>query len=154
MIPRPAPARTPYEGREWVWAVDERHLPNYLLPRECPRVCWPAAPDLPALLATTTSRVIAVEIGWLPALQDARLYVHELEPAGFTLLDAVAGYWVSETEATVRAVEVVDDCTRALSERDVELRPVASLWPYIDAVVERGGEFSVIRSRNARPRED
>jgi hypothetical protein len=152
MIPRPSPAGTPHEGREWVWAVDEEHLPNYLLPRECPRVCWATAPQLPALLAAPSGRVIAVEHGWVPAVQAAQLYVHELDPSRFTLLDAVAGYWVSETEATVRRVELIEDCLRALAEHDVELRMTASLWPYIDAVVEAGGEFSVIRSRNARPR--
>jgi hypothetical protein len=153
MIPRPSPAGTLHEGREWVWAVDEEHLPNYLLPRECPRVCWATAPQLPPLLTAPSARVIAIEHGWVSAMRAARLYVHELDPTDFAELDAVAGYWVSETEATVVRVELIEDCLHALAERDVELRLTASLWPYVDAVVEAGGEFSVIRSRNARPRE-
>jgi hypothetical protein len=36
--PRPAPERSVVIG-DVVWAVDEKHLPNYLLPRDCPRVC-------------------------------------------------------------------------------------------------------------------
>jgi hypothetical protein len=152
LLPRPSPAGTPHEGRHLVWAVDEAHLPNYLLPRECPRVCWAATPRLPAPLAAPTGRVVAIEHSWVPELLSARLYVHELDPAGFTMLDAVAGYWVSEAEATVLRVDVVENCLRALAERDVEVRLTPSLWPYVDAVVDTGGEFSVIRARNARPR--
>jgi hypothetical protein len=40
-----------------------------------------------------------------------------------------------------------------LAEHDVEVRLTASLWPYVDAVVAAGDEFSAIRMRNARPRQ-
>ena len=32
-------------GGSLVWAIDEEHLRNYLLPRECPRVTFSAGPD-------------------------------------------------------------------------------------------------------------
>jgi uncharacterized protein DUF6886 len=154
MTPRPSPAGTPQEGRPLVWAVDERHLPNYLVPRDCPRVCWAASAASGPLLASPAHRVVAVEHAWLPALVRATLHVHELDPAPFTVLDPLAGYWVSERDVAVRQVVEVADCPAALAARDVELRFVTSLWPYVDAVVAAGGEFSVIRARNARPRED
>jgi hypothetical protein len=153
MSPRPSPPGTPYEGREWVWAVDERRLPNYLLPRECPRVCWatPRAPHF--LLSSPAARVIVVEHRWLSRLLRAGLNVHHLDSAHFKLLDPTAGYWVSERTAGVQDVRQVDDCLTALGRQNVEVRLTDSLWPYVDAVVAAGGEFSAVRMRNARPRQ-
>lgn len=145
MSPRPSPPGTPYEGREWVWAVDETRLPNYLLPRECPRVCWATPPAQHSLLSSPAARVIVVEHQWLSRLLQAALNVHQLDSANFTLLDATAGYWVSERTARVRDVRQVDDCLTALGQHDIEVRLTASLWPYVDAVVAGGGDFSAIR---------
>ncbi len=153
MSPRPSPPGTPYEGREWVWAVDEQHLPNYLLPRECPRVCW-ATPEAPhGLLGSPAGRVIAVEHGWSSRLLRAGLNVHHLDPAHFTPLDPTAGYWVSSQVAVVQDVRRVDDCLTELGGQGVEVRLTSTLWPYVDAVVAAGGEFSAIRMRNAQPRQ-
>ncbi|MBI4943254.1 MAG: hypothetical protein HY830_21110, partial [Actinobacteria bacterium] len=89
---------------------------------------------------------------WLQALRDIRLFVHDLDPDGFTLLDAAAGYRVSEGPATVRAVHEVTDCLAALAGLGVEVRLTTDLWPYVDAVVAAQAEFSAIRMRNAAPR--
>ena len=154
LVPRPSPPGTEHAGRLLVWAVDAERLPNYLLPRDCPRVCWAASPDDAdqPLLATPAPRVVVVEQGWLPALRDAHLFVHVLDPDGFELLDPAAGYWVSERTAAVREVREVHDCLDALAAAGVEIRVTTDLWPYLDAVVARGGEFSGIRMRNASPR--
>ncbi len=40
-VPRVSPSGG---TRPVVWAVDHAHLPNYLVPRECPRVCFRADP--------------------------------------------------------------------------------------------------------------
>lgn len=153
MSPRPSPPGTPHEGQEWVWAIDEARLPNYLLPRNCPRVCW-ATPQAPhSLLSSPAARVIAVEHRWLSRLRQASLKVHRLDSVNFTLLDATAGYWVSEKTTQVRDVSEISDCLIALGRCDVEVRLTASLWPYVDAVVAAKGEFSAIRMRNAGPRQ-
>jgi hypothetical protein len=154
MSPRPSPPGTAHEGRTLVWAVDETHLPNYLLPRHCPRVCWAAASEQGELLSSPAARVIVVETSWGPRLLHAGLKVHHLDPQGFTLFDATAGYWVSEQQVRVHDVSRVDDCFTTLAELDVELRLTSSLWPYADAVVAAAGEFSIIRMRNAQPRTD
>ena len=153
MRPRPSPAGTPHAGTEWVWAVDEEHLPHYLLPRQCPRVCWAtASAGRHHLLGSPAARVIAIEHRWAPELTHARLDVHRLDPHGFTLLDAIAGYWVCAHDVRVHQVRRVEDCFAALAEYDVEVRLTASLWPYLDAVVANTGDFSAIRMRNAQPR--
>jgi hypothetical protein len=151
MSPRPSPPGTPHEGRELVWAVDETHLPNYLLPRQCPRVCWAPPDDAAGLLSSPAGRVIAVEHGWAPQLLHGGLTVHQLDPDGFVLLDDAAGYWTSDRVAAVRDVHRVENCFTALAAYDVELRLTPSLWPYVDAVVKADCEFSAIRMRNARP---
>jgi hypothetical protein len=45
--PRPAPRRSNVKG-DVVWAVDELRLPNYLLPRACPRVTYRLLPTTSA----------------------------------------------------------------------------------------------------------
>ena len=153
MYPRPSPSGTPYEGRKWVWAVDETHLPNYLLPRDCPRVCWATPQTEHALLSSPAARVIAVEYRWIPSLLLAGLNVHLLETQGFTLLDATAGYWVTEQAVPVQDIRRVEDCFTALAEHNIELRLTPTLWPYLDAVTATAEEFGAIRMRNAHPRD-
>ena len=140
--PRPSPAGSHHEGRPLVWAVDEARLPQYLLPRDCPRVCWPEG----------GRRVVCIEEGWADRLDEVPLLVHRLAPEGFRLLDASAGYWVSESSAPVVDVTVVDDCRAAIGAGGGELRAVDDLWPLVDRVVAAGGDFSCIRMREARPR--
>jgi hypothetical protein len=116
-------------------------------------VCWatPQAPD--SLLSSPAARVIVVEHRWLSRLGQASLKVHHLDSANFTLLDATAGYWVSARTTRVQDVSEVGDCLITLGRYGVEVRLTASLWPYVDAVVAAGGEFSAVRMRNARPRQ-
>jgi RimJ/RimL family protein N-acetyltransferase len=132
-----------FAPRPRVWAVDEAHLAHYLVPRDCPRVCWPG-PDGP---------IVHVEEAWADRLDEAPLLVHRLAPDGFVVEDAGAGYWVSTDPAAVLGVEVVDDCRSALAARGAELQVVADLWALVDRVVAGAGEFSCIRMRNARPRQ-
>jgi hypothetical protein len=103
-------------------------------------------------LGSRAGRVVAIEYAWVGAPAAAGLTVHTLDPAGFTLLDRHAGYWVCGNEVRVEQARRVDDCFAALAGHDVELRIVASLRPYVDAVVAGAEEFSAIRMRNATPR--
>jgi RimJ/RimL family protein N-acetyltransferase len=131
-----------FEPEPIVWAIDEEHLPHYLLPRDCPRVCWPEG----------DRRVVCIEEGWSDRLDEMPIHLHRLAPEGFAVRDAGAGYWTSGQPAAVVGVETVADCRAALVERGAELRVVEDLWPLVDRVVARGGEFSCIRMREARPR--
>src|SRR5438105_4837657 len=132
--PRPAPSTNPTApAGEVVWAIDEEHLPNYLLPRDCPRVTFCALPtsdpaDLERLLAgTSAARVVAIESGWLARVRSARLYLYELPPEGFEPEDPGAGYYVARAPVSPRRVTVVDDLLAELAGRDVELRVLPNL---------------------------
>jgi hypothetical protein len=157
--PRPAPPGSRQTG-SMVWAIDREHLHNYLLPRDCPRVTFYIQPsstpeDIAWLMAGTSARyVVALETGWLPRVLAARLYRYDLPGDSFTVLDAGAGYYVSHQPVVPRAMTAIDDLLGALLAHDVELRVMPSLWKLSDAVVASTLQFSMIRMRNARPRDE
>jgi hypothetical protein len=156
--PRPAPSPDAGLAGEMVWAIDDAHLHNYLLPRDCPRVTFYAAPasapaDIERLLTGTSARhVVAIEARWLPEVLRHRLYCYELPPETFAVADDGAGYYISRQPVVPRAVTVIDDLLGELLRRDVELRVMPSLWRLRDAVVASTLQFSIIRMRNALPR--
>jgi hypothetical protein len=144
-------------GSPVVWAIDEEHLRNYLLPRECPRVTYYAGrettdADVERFLASSTA-VIAVEREWVERLRSCRLYCYRMPPETFECIDECAGYFVSRVPVTPLGVEIVDDLMSELLRRGVEVRIVPNLWPLRDAVVASSLQFSMIRMRNAEPRE-
>ena len=150
------PRASEYTSDPVVWAINADRLPNYLLPRDCPRVTYyagrdTAAADVEQFLGSSPA-VVAVESGWLERLRSCRLYCYQLPPATFECLDECAGYFVSRTAVEPVAVEVFEDLPSELLRRGVELRFVPSLWPLRDAVVASTLQFSIIRMRNAVPR--
>jgi hypothetical protein len=157
--PRPVRAGHPLNDLPpVVWAVEERMLHNYLLPRDCPRVTFYARhdsdpADVASLLGATAARyVVAVEMDWLDAIRNTNLWLYELRPMTFSVIDEGAGNWVSAEAVAPLAVERVDDLLAALARRDVELRFTPSLWPLYDKVVASSLQFSCIRMANAQPR--
>jgi hypothetical protein len=154
--PRPAPERSAISG-DAVWAVDERHLPNYLLPRDCPRVCLSrnantTEEDVQRFFGyTTANRIICVEWNWLAAIRDAVLYIYRLDSSPFECIDAGAGYYVSRKAVSPNSSTVISDVFDELKARDVELRFVSDLWPIHEAAAKSTLEFSMIRMRNAKP---
>jgi hypothetical protein len=157
--PRPAPSTNPSApAGEMVWAVGRELLPNYLLPRDCPRVTFyvrdRTTPEDAArlMLGTSAKRVVAIETGWLARLRSCRLYRYELPGATFEPVDEGAGYFVSRVAVSPLRVIPIDDLLAELISHDVELRVMPSLHKLRDAVVESTIQFSIIRWRNAQPR--
>jgi hypothetical protein len=155
--PRVAPTSN-IQDRALVWAVDAEHAHLYYHPRNCPRVTFYAVEsttpdDIERFLGLTTARhVAAIESAWLPAMHSTQLYRYTLPGEGFELLDAGAGYWVSEDAIAPLSVEPVGDLVDALVNAGVELRITPSLWPLYEAVIASTLQFSIIRWRNAAPR--
>jgi hypothetical protein len=141
-----------------VWAIDEQHLRNYLVPRECPRVTYYAGrettqADSERFLGSSQA-VVALESGWLERLRSCRLYCYHLTSETFDCLDETAGYFVSRERVVPVCVEVFDDLIAELLKREVELRFMPSLWSLHDSVVASSLQFSIIRMRNALPRSE
>ena len=152
------PRPSDYTTEPVVWAISSDRLCNYLLPRDCPRVTYYAgintsASDVESLLGKSRA-VVAVENAWLPELESCRLYCYHLPPETFECIDNCAGYFVSHVPVAPDRVEVFHDLMLELRKRDVELRLVPSLWPLRDAVVASTLQFSMIRMRNASPRDN
>jgi hypothetical protein len=147
------------EGIERVWAIGESRLHNYLLPRDCPRVTFYATAsttvaDRARFFSVSDSEsVVAIERGWLERVRDTRLYLYEFAPAEFELTDAIAAYWTHDAAIEPIDCIVVADPLAELARRAVELRVLSSLWPLRDAVVASTLGFSIIRMRNAQPRD-
>jgi len=139
-----------------VWALAEPFLPNYLLPRDCPRICFRAKDtttdaDRERFLGAA-GHVVAFEAAWLDRVRTARLAVYEMPPQTFTDALLEAGYWISRDGVTPVGMTMVDDCLAALTAAGAEVRVVQAFWPLCDAVAGSSLRFSVIRKRNAQPR--
>lgn len=154
--PRPVPSPDSGVTGEAVWAVAESHLPNYLLPRDCPRVCFRRGPhttdgDDDALLLGAR-HVVAFEAGWLDRVRATALAVYEMPPTTFAEALSEAGYWISRETVTPIGVRRIDDILGELAASGADVRIVRDFWRLRDAVVASSLEFSIIRTRNARPR--
>ena len=156
--PRPVPSPDSGVTGDAVWAVDEAHLPNFILPRDCPRVTYGVGnrttdEDRTRFLAHSTARrIVAVESRWAAAILACTLFLYEMPPTSFELALEEAGYYISRTTAVPTDVIEIRDVLGEMLRRDVELRFVPDLWPLSDAVVDSTLEFSNIRMTNAAPR--
>ena len=140
----------------FVWAVDEAHLANYLLPRDCPRVTFGTSAstseaDRLRFGVRDQTRIIVIEMAWLKRVANAQLYRYELPPDDFVMYDTSAGYWVASTPVTPVGVDAVADVGGAIADLGGEIRVVKRLWDLHDAIAASTLEFSMIRMRYASP---
>jgi len=154
-IARFEPRASEYATGLVVWAIDERRLCNYLVPRECPRVTYYAGADTTATdvdrFLGSSPAVVAIESGWLERVRSTWLYCYHMPPETFECLDACAAYFVSRVPVVPSRIEVFQDPLGELLVRGVELRVIPNLWSLRDAVVASSLQFSLIRMRNAAP---
>jgi hypothetical protein len=138
-----------------VWAVDYDHLGHYLVPRECPRVCFRRStgttdPDLRRFLGTDPSaKVVAIEASWFERAHEQALWLYEMPNASFECQDANAGYYVSPKSVMPTSVVPISAPVSALREGGYELRVLPRLRDLAHEVAQSSLAFSVIRLRNA-----
>ena len=152
---RPHRAPTALVDGEFVWAIDEAHVPAYWFPRDCPRATFwigPNTSEADIAWMNGATRVHAIEWDWWERLRSARIHLYLMPPGTFELHNAGAGYYVSRDAVTPLARIDIDDLVRKHAEARVELRIVDDLWPLWDRVTLSTLEFSGIRLRNARAR--
>lgn len=155
---KPRPSSQYYEQIESnvVFAISERMLHNYLLPRDCPRVTYYAKPDsqktdINKFFDNTKAKfIINVEEDWLEKIQQTTLYSYELSANSFVLLDECAGYYISYKEVIPTSVTMINNIIGELQKRKIELRFVPSLFSLADDVSKSSLNFSIIRMRNAK----
>ncbi len=155
--PRPPPSPDAGVLGDCVWAVDEDHLVNYLLPRDCPRITFgrgreTSAQDAERFLGGGVRRVVAFEAAWLERVKACALRVYEMPDESFSLALAEAGYWISRDTVIPSKEQIETDLIGALLNAGAEVRVLQDFWPLSDAVAASSLEFSIIRKRNALPR--
>ena len=156
-IARFDPRPSEYAAEPVVWAIEERRLCNYLLPRDCPRVTYyegieSTAADVEHFLGSSLA-VVGIESAWLERVRSSTLFCYHMPAETFECLDECAGYFVSRVAVVPTGVKIVSDPLAELVARGVELRILPNLWSLRDAVVSSSLQFSMIRMRNAASRE-
>lgn len=158
-VPRPAPSHYDQITHPVVFAISDTLLHNYLLPRECPRVTLYRTPstsneDYERFFGQSKAKyTIFIEDAWKQVVQNTILYIYELPAESFELLDEGAGYYISYEVLRPLSVIEIKNCLNELAKRPVELQFVPNLWEIADAVAKSSLNFSIIRMRNALPRE-
>ena len=156
----PHVAATAQQPEAYVWALDAERAPCYWFPRQCPRgTAW----VVPTTTAEDRERIIgrgggdrvhAVEYGWLDRIRTTRLYAYRfaLEPSFRRFPSESEAYaYVSTSAVTpLGPPEPVGDLLALHEAAGIQLRVLADLRPFWDAVVASTLNFSGIRLHNAR----
>ena len=141
-----------------VWAIDEARLPNFLTPRNCPRVAYHVGSqtneaDKNRFFASSgISHAIVIESGWYQTIINTTLYLYEFHTEDFVLQDSTAGYYVSITTQYPKEKYVITDLFGELLKRNVEIRITDNLWDIADDVKTSTLNWSLCRMANATPR--
>jgi hypothetical protein len=153
----PHVAATAQQPEAYVWAVDHERAPDYWFPRQCPRaMAWVRAGtsdvDRDRIIgAGCGNRVHAIEYAWWSAMRTTRLYAYRL-PAGAFRPFGVNAQVAESPVVPLGPAEPVGDLIEAHEAAGIQLRVLANLWPFWDAVTASTAGFSGIRLLNARPR--
>lgn len=140
-----------------VWAIDEACLPNFLTPRNCPRVTYHVgiqtmAGDRQRFFSSPDAvHAVIVESAWLRRIRQTTLYLYEFDTRDFALQDDVAGYYVAKVAQYPISCTKVTDLLDELVRRKVEIRVIDNLWHMADAVKGSTLNWSLCRmgQRNA-----
>ena len=138
-----------------VWAIDEARLPNFLTPRDCPRVTYHVGSQTTDedkkhfFTSSGASHAVVIENKWFQIMKNTTLYVYEFEATDFVLQDSIAGYYVATTTQTPIAKYVLTDLFDELIKRNVEIRIVDNLFDIADAVKASTLNWSLCRMGNA-----
>jgi hypothetical protein len=137
-----------------VWAVNEECLPNFLTPRDCPRVAYHATKstakhDVERFFSAKARHVVAVEHGWYEKLSICPLYIYEFDTKDFVLQDPVAGYYVAKITQIPINMTKIPNGLKALMDKGIELRFLDNLWDLGHVVQNSTLNWSLCVMRNA-----
>ena len=141
-----------------VWAIDEKRLPNFLTPRNCPRVTYhinskTSQEDRQKFFSSpSVEHAVVIEHEWYNKIRNTTLYIYEFDCSEFELQDDVAGYYVSKTTQIPITKFVVNDLFEELIKRNIEVRITDNLWSIADSIKESSLNWSLCRMGYALPR--
>lgn len=140
-----------------VWAVSAFGTPNFLLPRDCPRVTYGVGEHTTQndaerwLSHTSATRVIAIEQAWLERVRRYTIYEYAMPEALFELQDEPSQHHIARQSITPIGVRAIPDLLLELCAHSVELRVLPSLWPLRDQIADSTLRFSIYRMSFAQP---
>ena len=139
-----------------VWALTEEHLPQFLTPRECPRVTYritetTSQEDIEKFFSSTGRYCVAIEYDWYEKMASTTLYVYEFSNTNF-YFDKCAGFYVSDQIEKPISVIKYDDLFGELFKRNVEVRIIDNLWEFSDKVKNSSLKYSICDMVSAKPR--
>lgn len=140
-----------------IWALCERTLPNFLTPRNCPRVTYhigkeTSQEEIEKYMPQNFSHVVIIEPDWLERLKKTILYSYEFDDTEFYLLDECAGYYVSEKVQKPCAVHKITNLEAELKKHNAELRTIDNLWNIAEEIKRTTFNWSICRMAFAKPK--
>jgi hypothetical protein len=138
-----------------VWAIDESRLPNFLTPRDCPRVTYHIGKNTTEFdkkkffTSSTISHTLVIESKWFDKMNNTTLYLYEFNVDDFVLQDDVAGYYVSTTAQIPTVKYQLKDLFSELLKRNIEIRITDNLWDIANDVKVSTLNWSLCRMGNA-----
>ena len=140
-----------------VWALTEDCLPNFLTPRDCPRVTYHASKnttqdDIIKFFSSNSRHCVAIEHAWYEQMTKTNLYLYEFDTSTFYLQDPQAGYYVSEQIQQPISVTKIDNLFNELFKRGVEVRILNNLRTLAEEVENSTLNWSLCRMANAMPK--
>ena len=146
------------QSKGLVWALTEKCLPNFLMPRDCPRITYHASKsttqaDITKFFSSSSRHCIAIEHAWYKRMTKTSLYLYEFDASTFYLQDPCAGFYVSEQTQEPLSIIKIDHLFDELFKRDVEVRILNQLWKLAEEVQNSILNWSLCRMRNAMPKE-
>lgn len=138
-----------------VWAIEEKCLPNFLTPRDCPRIGYYIGENATKedtnnfFTSKGCNHVVVIENGWFQKILNTKLYLYEFDPSNFQLQDEIAGYYVSKTPEKPIGKFEISNLFEELFNRNVELRVVDNLWNFSNTIKNSSLCWSLCRMNNA-----
>lgn len=142
-----------------VWAINEKCIPNFLTPRNCPRVTYYSTDKsseedkLKFFSSKSSHHVVAIEQKWFKIMENTTLYIYEFDSSKFYVQDEIAGYYVSEASQVPINKFTATDLFQEHFKRNIEIRIVDNLWNLCDEIKKTTLNWSMCRMGNAQERD-
>ena len=139
--------------KKYVWAINEEKIHNYILHRECPRICldWKERKIISDWIDPKEFRAyIFVSLDWLERIKSCTLFKYQFSPSNFTEIDSIAGYYVSSEVEIPIGVEEINDCLKTLNSLNIGIKFLDKphLKQLREVVIQSATKFSIIKWAN------
>lgn len=140
-IPLPPPNKEAGVEGDAVWTISDKELENYMLPRDCPRICY---------RDDQGKKTIIIEKAWIEKINQTTLYLYKFDSGLFKEIDSIAGYWISRKSVKPKEVVKLNNLIETIKSKDINLKILDNLHDEKEHVIKNFKHFSVIRFRNAQ----